>query len=106
MLLGVAILDMWLNVNYCWASMANISSHIKDDLIARIRTGQEVTDPLTLTTLSERYQVSLTPVRIAVKELVAQGYLIKGVNRRLTVNRRRAVRGLAKFEELPEPPKD
>lgn len=62
----------------------SISTYIKRDLQARLRTGQQLPVPLTLDSLAEHYAVSYTPVRAAVKQLVDEGWLLKGANRRLT----------------------
>jgi DNA-binding GntR family transcriptional regulator len=61
------------------------SKYIKDDLEARIGSGRELPARMTLYALSKRYGVSLTPVRIAVNELIAEGFIEKGENGRLRV---------------------
>ncbi len=43
-------------------------------------------EKFTLAAIADQYEVSLTPVREAVDELLDQGILIKGSNRRLIVN--------------------
>lgn len=66
---------------------ASISSYIADDLTRRLGAGSgEELPELTLAALSRFYEVSLTPVREAVRTLVATGLLIKGGNGRLSVN--------------------
>jgi DNA-binding GntR family transcriptional regulator len=62
-----------------------LSTFIRDDLVSRIRSGEIVDDDLTLVSLSARYDVSLTPVRSAVSELIDQGILSKDENRRLAI---------------------
>lgn len=61
----------------------SITAFIKRDLQTALRTGRPLPSELTLESLAEHYDVSFTPVRAAVKELVAEGVLTKGANRRL-----------------------
>ena len=61
----------------------SISGYIKSDLQVRLRNGQTLPAELTLVSLAEHYDVSFTPVRTAVRELVNEGLLHKGVNGRL-----------------------
>ena len=61
----------------------SISARIKRDLLGRLRTGSQLPTELTLDALAQHYEVSYTPVRVAVSELVAEGFLLKGTNRRL-----------------------
>ena len=68
----------------------HLATYIQQDLAARLRSGREVPEPLTLAALARHYQVSLTPVRQAVDGLVAQGLLARGPDRRLRVVARRA----------------
>lgn len=81
----------------------SMSTFIKHDLIANIRSGQLGTERLTLDALSKRYRVSATPVRIAVRELIEEKYLKKGVNGRLVV---RSDATAAPLAHSPEEPKD
>ncbi|MGY8793514.1 MAG: GntR family transcriptional regulator [Woeseiales bacterium] len=62
----------------------SIATYIKDDLAARLQSDEELPVQLTLDSLAEFYEVSFTPVRAAVAELIEQGLLEKGANRRLT----------------------
>lgn len=62
-----------------------IASYIKDDLAARLKSGCELPVELTIDSLASYYEVSGTPVRAAVAELVDEGLLEKGSNRRLVV---------------------
>lgn len=85
----------------------SIATYIKDDLAAQLKSGQEVPVQLTLDSLANHYNVSLSPVRAAVAELIDAGLLKKGPNHRLTAaaprrNERRRQREL----KLPEPPQD
>lgn len=70
-----------------------------------MRSGQQPPTELTLESLADHYEVSFTPVRAAVAELVAEGVLLKGVNRRLVAAPIPA-HVLRSPSELPEPPRD
>jgi DNA-binding GntR family transcriptional regulator len=63
----------------------SIATFIKHDLIANIHSGEIGSDHLTLDALSKRYQVSVTPVRAAIRELIEEKYLKKGENGRLAI---------------------
>lgn len=63
-----------------------LSNYIQEDLKARIKAGYELPFDLTLTGIAEHYGVSLTPVRAAVRGLVAEQYLIKTSNGRLALD--------------------
>jgi len=77
-----------------------LKQYIKEDLTARILAGDEAPSSLTLERLSARYNVSVTPVREAVSELLAEGILQRDGSRRLTAGRRR-LRSDAHKEPLP-----
>ncbi|HEX7901834.1 MAG TPA: GntR family transcriptional regulator [Planctomycetota bacterium] len=62
-----------------------IAAYIREDLKARILSGNDVPDCLTLRDLSSKYGVSLTPVRQAVEDLIEQRLLRKEPNGRLAV---------------------
>jgi len=62
----------------------SLSEFIKNDLLFRLSSGQSVPPKITLEAVADMYQVSTTPVRRAINELVAEGLLQKGDNRRLT----------------------
>ncbi len=62
-----------------------IAAYIREDLKARILSGNGVPDRLTLRDLSTSYGVSLTPVRQAVEDLVGERLLRKEPNGRLAV---------------------
>src|SRR5689334_12943370 len=80
----------------------SIATFIKDDLAVAIRSGQ-IPEDLTLDGLSRRYQVSASPIRSAVQQLISEGYLKKCDNRRLIVQPA-ALNGA--LTTKPEPPKD
>src|SRR5260221_13953328 len=60
-----------------------ITTYIKGDLSARLKSGRELPAQLTIGALAEHYNVSYTPVRSAMAELIDEGLLKKGPNRRL-----------------------
>jgi len=60
-----------------------ITTFIKNDLAARLKSGGELPAQLTIDALASYYKVSFTPVRTAVQELIGEGLLKKGPNRRL-----------------------
>jgi DNA-binding GntR family transcriptional regulator len=64
-----------------------ISQYIERDLAGRIGTDQLLPAPLTLHSLSRHYGVSWTPVRAAIRRLLADGILVRHTNGRLEVNR-------------------
>ncbi len=71
-----------------------IREYIKGDLRGRIGSGAALPVDLTLAALSGHYGVSFTPVREAIRDLVSEGILRKGVGGRVEVNparRKRAV---------------
>lgn len=80
----------------------SISTYIKEDVIAAIFSGRIGPGALTLDELSQRYQVSATPVRAAVRELVKEGVLQRDANRRLIVREDCPMR----FVTPPQQPKD
>jgi hypothetical protein len=86
-----------------------IATYIKSDLAARLKSGHEPPAQLTLDSLAEYYNVSFTPVRTAVAELIEEGLLKKGPNRRL-VACAPPVSGSGKRTrcalKLPDPPRD
>jgi DNA-binding GntR family transcriptional regulator len=81
----------------------SITAFIKQDLIAGIRSGEIGADRLTLNYLSKRYRVSVTPVRVAVRELIKEKYLKKGDNGRLAI---RFDSAAGSVPESPEEPTD
>jgi DNA-binding GntR family transcriptional regulator len=85
----------------------SIATYIKDDLAARLRSGQELPLQLTLDSIADHYNVSFTPVRSAVAELIDEGLLEKSPNRRLKARTpRKAGARARRTPKLPEPPRD
>jgi DNA-binding GntR family transcriptional regulator len=80
----------------------SIATFIKHDLLANIRSGEIGADRLTLDALSKRYQVSVTPVRAAVRELIEEKYLKKEDNGRLAIR----FESLARAASAPHEPTD
>ncbi len=65
-----------------------LAQHIKQDIVSRLADDDALTDSLTLEGLARHYRVSLTPVRTAVSELIAEGVLKRSAGRRLVIRRR------------------
>lgn len=63
-----------------------MTDFIREDLKARLRSGAGLPDKLTLAALSEHYQVSFTPVRQAVYDLIRERVLLKHDNGRMEAN--------------------
>lgn len=62
-----------------------ISSYIEQDLEARIRSGQGLPERLTLAAIASMYDVSLTPVRVALQGLITRDVVRKHDNGRLEI---------------------
>lgn len=80
-----------------------ISEYIERDITAKVLRGSDLPFRLTLTAISEHYDVSPMPVRIAVAQLVENGVLIKHPNGRLAVQADRESID-AEIETLEESP--
>ena len=93
-----------------YAADMSISTYIKNDLAAQLRSGRDAPVQLTLDSLAGHYKVSLTPVRAAVAKLIDEGLLQKGENNRLTATSRLGKKRSASREsqppELPPDPYD
>lgn len=72
-----------------YGGFMQITTYIKEDLSARLKSGQALPAPLTIDALSEHYNVSFSPVRTAIAELIDEGLVVKGPNRRLVAVRQR-----------------
>lgn len=80
-----------------------ITEYIKRDLCFRLSGEDDAGEKLTLSALAKRYNVSLMPIRLAVRELIAEGVLLKQRNGRLKVNRS-AIAARTAASEPPSPP--
>ena len=81
------------------------SAYIRCDLRNRIATGRGLPAKLTLDALSTHYKVSMRPVRLAIDELIDDGYVHRLPNGRLDLNAAKLGRG--KVAPMPvEPPAD
>jgi DNA-binding GntR family transcriptional regulator len=63
-----------------------LSNYIRDDLKSHIKSGNDLPCELTLAGIAEYYGVSPTPVRVAVNGLIAENYLQKEHNGRLSID--------------------
>jgi DNA-binding GntR family transcriptional regulator len=80
----------------------SLTEYIETDLKHRIHSGLELPGKLTLEGLSGHYQVSTTPIRLALKQLISEGYLKRSARGGgLTVNPNKA---RPKAGAAPEPP--
>ncbi len=84
----------------------SIASYIKEDLKTRLNSGEELPAKLTLKSLSKHYDVSFSPVRSALAELIEEGLIEKGLNKRLIPSSNIKVTGKSKKKDLPKPPQD
>jgi DNA-binding GntR family transcriptional regulator len=82
-----------------------LAEMVFDDLAARIESKNGPPCKLTYSELSKHYQVSLTPVRTAIKQLVSEGFLVLLDNGRLQVADKPPNRKTVK-RSRPEIPKD
>lgn len=82
----------------------NLADFIQQDLKARLLSGKGVPDKLTLVGISEHYDVSMTPVRLAIGKLIDEGVISKQANGRLVPNPARTNRSAAgKAEKIQRP---
>jgi DNA-binding GntR family transcriptional regulator len=77
-----------------------ISDYIERDLAVRIGASSGSAIPLTLHALSNHYGVSPTPVRAALRRLLAEGFLVRRRNGRIDVNPRSGNTGAA-YQDRP-----
>lgn len=87
----------------------SIATYIEKDLKSLIDSGQELPAKLTLQGLSDHYDVSFTPVRAAVSQLVRDNYLQKSDSGRLSVHPQRlnrTRRGKRTTDKEATPPQD
>ena len=76
------------------AKNVNIAQYIENDLKEKIRHGDQLPERLTLASIATKYDVSLTPVRAALANLIKSKLILKGENGRLEVNSRRRAKTL------------
>ena len=84
----------------------SIATYIKDDLAAQLNSGRQLPIELTLDSLAGYYNVSFTPVRTAIAELIYEGLLEKGPNRRLKTTDSRCRQSQSHQPKPPDPPRD
>jgi DNA-binding GntR family transcriptional regulator len=84
----------------------SIATYIKDDLAAQLNSGRQLPIELTLDSLAGYYNVSFTPVRTAIAELIDEGLLEKGPNRRLKTTDSRCRQSQSHQPKPPDPPRD
>src|SRR5688572_18997195 len=84
----------------------SMTSYIKNDLVAQLVRSEIDADDLTLHGIAGRYGVSITPVRAALRELIDEGYVKKGDNRRLDIDKSRLARAKQSLAVEAERPKD
>ncbi len=81
-----------------------LNDFIYEDIRGRIESGAEAREELTLSALSRRYNVSLTPIRYALERLVVDKYLVKLDNGRVEVSPRAPRRRRLKRRTSPALP--
>ena len=94
------VLALVFNVNYA-SGMISSATYIAGVLRSRISAGRDLSEPPTLDGLSKEFNVSFSPVRTAISELINQGWIIKTDNRRLMFNKDRIGCGEIKHESRP-----
>lgn len=82
----------------------SLAAYIRDDLKHRFHSTGEPPCKLTLPALAEYYEVSVTPVRAAIAELLDEGVLKKLPNGRLQAGKRVAAGGKKKAVVQPAKP--
>lgn len=82
----------------------SLAAYIREDLRHRIHSQEGLPSKLTLPGLARQYEVSTTPVRTAIDELIAEGVIRKQSNGRLDATSKRKPRAGAPIKTI-EPPK-
>lgn len=81
----------------------SLSVFIERDLKSRIQSGDDLPLDLSLIGLSQRYGVSITPIRKAISALVAEGFIVRLPNKRLRINPVKIGTGVVR-EDVDRPP--
>jgi len=84
----------------------NLADYILSDLTSHIDATDDTPCKLTLTGIAEHYEVSLSPVRTAVEQLVQSGYLDILENGRLSLGNSRGNRRKQVVRKKAKPPID
>lgn len=82
----------------------SLSDYITSDLRARVLANSGLPQKLTLPALARHYQVSPMPVRIAVRDLLAESILLKQQNGRFAVNPSKLGSAPSPLAKTPAPP--
>lgn len=82
------------------------TNYIINDITTKLASNKPLPEPPTLQFLSKFYNVSITPVRAAVNELINRKILIKKENGRLEFNKRSAIPAKNLSSKTSAPPKD
>jgi len=87
--------------------LMELSAYIKDDLQRRIQSGEGPPCKLTLPGIAKHYEVSVTPVRAAIGQLIQAGVVWKRSNGRLEVGSpKRGRKGPQTTVRPPRTPRD
>ena len=99
------ILAAWLYLQLDTAM--TVTDYIKNDLRSQIQSGSSLPANPTLKSLADHYDVSVTPIRGAVRELIKERLILKRPNGRLVVKRSRLGTGGSYVKsDCPQPRKD
>ena len=83
-----------------------LTDYIKSDVQGHIEAGRDIPCKLTIAALSAHYNVSLTPVRAAIAQLLEERYLVKLDNGRLHVREAQRTPRAKPTIERPKLPED
>lgn len=78
-----------------------ISKYIEQDLESRIRSGNELPEKFTLSAIADLYDVSPTPVRLALEALIKKKLIVKQDNGRLVLGE--GLKSRRKFDPPSKP---
>lgn len=85
------------------APSARISDLVAQDLRQRIDQGSDLPQPLTIAGLAKHYQVSQSPIRTAVEQLLEWKFLLKRENGRLQINEEKQGKNQTDTHAVPSP---